>query len=78
MTSVRQWERYSEQVATCDSSGLLSITSAGRVTIPCEAFPRRTAVVSEEAIWKHREAVSSQHTVLLALDIRKFYWKSCG
>lgn len=78
MTSVRHWESCPEQVATSDSSGLLSITSAGRVTIPCEAFPRRTAVVSEDAIRMHQEPVSGQHTVLLALDIRRFYRKSWG
>lgn len=66
-----------------DSSGLLSITSAARINIPCEAVPRRTEVVSEggigtQGVSLYQKPVSGQHKVLLGLVFRKLYWKSWG
>jgi len=39
ITPVRQWESESEQLAASDSSGLVSITSAGRIDVSCGPFP---------------------------------------
>lgn len=48
LTLERQWEHQAEQLATSDSSWLLSIASAGRVNVSCEGFPSRTELVNED------------------------------
>lgn len=62
-----------------DSSCLLNIASAGRVNIPCDAFPRRTEVMSEDGTGMQRvslypDPVPGQHK----LGVRRSYWESCG
>lgn len=54
LTLERQREHQAEQLATSDSSWLLSIASAGRVYIPCEAFPSRTDLVGEDGTGMQR------------------------
>lgn len=77
LTLERQWEHQAEQLDTSDTSWLLSIASAGRVNIPCEAFPSRTELVSEDGtgmqnLYPDRQAVSGGYHGFLQVCIHDF------